>query len=409
MMLRWMQKVRLYPTPAQTRRLEHALHRTRSLYNAALDQRRYEYRAHGRSVTAKMQYAELTVLRAQSSGDAAIYRECQDAVLHRLDLAMQAFFRRVKRGEAPGFPRFKNDAGWNQLEYPHGDRAIRINAAQTKVSLPGIGGARIRKGRAIPGNYGRAFVVRKNARWYVVFECKREIEPMSATSRVVGIDVGITHLVATSDGDLLANPRHANTHRAGVERAALALNAASVKDAGGRCMNRRDPRRRAKALALARAKEREANARRDGLHKIARGLVGTYDAIAMEALALRNMTRSAKGTIDEPGSSVAAKAGLNRAMLDTGFGLLRQLIAQKAEWAARAIVVVDPRYTSQTCFVCKHVATQSRDGTRFVCVRCGHVDHADVNAARNILFKAELRPHSVLSSGDTRLTRHDAA
>jgi putative transposase len=174
-------------------------------------------------------------------------------------------------------------------------------------------------------------------------------------------------------------------------------------------MNRRDPKRRAKALALARAKEREANARRDGLYKIARTLVATYDAIAMEALTLRNMTRSAKGTIDEPGSSVAAKAGLNRAMLDTGFGLLRQLIAQKAEWAARAIVVVDPRHTSQTCFVCKHVAPQSRDGTRFVCVRCGHVDHADVNAARNILFKAELRPQSVLSSGDTRLTRHDAA
>lgn len=149
-MLRWMQKVRLYPTRAQARRLEHALHRTRNLYNAALEQRRYEYRAHRRSVTAKMQYAEVTALRAHSSADAAIYRECQDAVLHRLELAMQAFFRRVKRGETPGFPRFKSDAAWNQLECPHGDRAIKINAAQTKVSLPGIGAARIRKGRAIP-------------------------------------------------------------------------------------------------------------------------------------------------------------------------------------------------------------------------------------------------------------------
>ena len=408
-MLRLMHKVRLYPTATQAARLEHALHLSRNVYNAALDQRRYEYRAHGRSVTAKMQNAELTALRSESVGDAAIYRECQDAVLHRLDLAMQAFFRRVKRGETPGFPRFKSDARWNQLEYPHGDRAIKLDGAQTKARIPGIGSLRLRKGREIPMNYGRVFVVRKNARWYAVFECKREIEPMDPTGNVLGIDAGITHLLATSDGELIDNPRHANARRAGVERAALALDAVTVKDARGRCLNRRDPKRQAKVLALGRAKEREANARRGGLHEIAARLVRENDMIALEALKLRNMTRSAKGTIDEPGVNVAAKAGLNRAMLDTGFGILRQLIVQKAEWAARTIVVVNPKYTSQTCFKCKHVAAVSRGGAKFACVRCGHRDHADVNAAKNILAKAEWRPQSELSSGDTRLTRHDAA
>jgi len=404
-----MHRIRLYPTATQATRLDHALHLTRNLWNAALDQRRYEYRAHGRSVTAKMQHAELTELRSASPGDAAIYRECQDAVLHRLDLAMQAFFRRVKRGEAPGFPRFKNDAHWNQLEYPHGDRALKLGANQVKVRLPGIGHVRLRKGREVPLDYGRAFVVRKNGKWYAVFECKREIEPMPKTGLAVGIDAGITALLATSEGDLIANPRHFETRRASVERAAVRLEEVTVKDARGRPANRRDPRRMAAVRRLARAKETEANARRDALHKLSSRLVRDYDGIAMERLDLRSMTRSAKGTASEPGVHVRAKSGLNRALLDTGFGTLRQLIIEKAAWAARMIAVVDPRYTSQTCFACKAVAAASRMGTRFVCVGCGHADHADVNAARNILAKAEWPPPSVLSSGDARLTRHDAA
>lgn len=408
-MLRWMHRVRLYPTVTQVARLEHALHITRNLWNAALAQRTYEYRVHQRRVSAQMQYAELTDLRASSPGDAAIYRECQDAVLHRLELAMQAFFRRIKRGETPGFPRFKRDARWNQLEYPHGDRALKLGERQSAVRIPGIGSVRLRKGRKIPCNYGRAFVVRKNGKWYAVFECKRAQEPLPIAGRVIGIDAGITALLATSDGDLVANPRHLDVHRASVERAAIRLDCATVKDARGRPSNRHDPKRIAAVRRLARAKESEANARRDALHKLSARLVRAYDGIAMERLDLRAMTRSAKGTTERPGRNVAAKSGLNRALRDTGFGTLRQLIVEKAAWAARMVAVVNPKYTSQTCFLCKAVAAESRKGTRFACVRCGHMDHADVNAARNVLAKAEWSPPSVLSPGDARLTRHDVA
>ncbi|MDQ2681756.1 MAG: transposase [Candidatus Eremiobacteraeota bacterium] len=405
-----MHKVRLYPTPTQERALDHALHLTRNLYNAALDQRRYEYRAHGRAVSAKMQYAELTALRADSTVDAGVYRELQDAVLHRLDLGMSAFFRRFKRGETPGFPRFKNDARWNQLEFPHGNRAVKLDSTQGKIRVPNVGVVRLRKGREVPLNYGRAFLIRKNARWYAVFECKREIEPMRATGKVIGIDAGITALLATSEGELVDNPRHFARNRANIELAAIALDAVTRKDARGRCLNRHDPKRRAKVLALARSKEREANARRDFLHKLSNRIVRENDGIAMEALRLVNMTRSAKGTVEEPGTNVAAKSGLNRSLLDTGFGILRQLIIEKAAWAARLIAVVDPKYTSQTCFSCKHRAAENRERMRFVCVRCGHQGHADINAARNILVKAELQPQSVLASDATiRLTQHDAA
>ena len=122
------------------------------------------------------------------------------------------------------------------------------------------------------------------------------------------------------------------------------------------------------------------------------------------------MVRSARGTVDEPGKNVRAKAGLNRSLLDAGFGILATLIREKAEYAARVVVRVDAKYTSQTCAACGHVARESREGPCFVCVRCGHQDDADVNAARNILARAvQSAPMSELSPGDARLTQHDAA
>ncbi len=408
--MRWMHRVRLYPSPAQERRLDYVLHATRHLYNAALQERRDAYRMRGVSVTAKMQYAELTALRAEEPGMAGVYRECQDAVLHRLELAMQAFFRRLKRGEAPGFPRYKGARSWSQIEYPHGDRALKLDAEQRRVRVPGVGRIPLRKGRSVP-DYGRAFIVRKNGRWYAVFECRRDVAPLPCTARVVGIDRGVRVLAATSTGELIANPRHADRLRSRVEVHAVALDAASLKDAKGRCLNRRDPARIAAARRLARAKEREANARRDYAHKVALRLVRGHDLIAIEELRVRNMTRSARGTVDSPGTNVAAKSGLNRALLDAGFGQLGTLIREKAEYAARTVVSVDARYTSQTCAACGHVAADSRSGRHFACVRCGHAADADVNAAQVILARATAQsaPMSELSSGSTRFTQHDGA
>ena len=144
--------------------------------------------------------------------------------------------------------------------------------------------------------------------------------------------------------------------------------------------------------ALARAQERVSNARRDNLHKVADKLVASADIIALEKLAPRNMTRSAKGTIEQPGCNVRAKAGLNRAMLDAGFGLLQQMIVDKAESAGKTVVAVDARYSSQECSRCGHIAAESRRKRRFQCVQCGFSVHADVNAALVIRRRAELRP-----------------
>src|ERR1700685_716789 len=230
---------------------------TRQLYNAALQGRRNAYRMRGITVTRKMQYAELTALRQPESWLdgrlAAVYRESEDAVLHRLELAMQAFFRRCKGGETPGFPRYKPAARWKQLAFPHGDRALKFDAAQERVRVPGLGSVKLRKGRRVPP-FGRAWLVERNGRWYACFECERAVQPLSATGTLLGIDRGVHVLAATSDGQLIRNQVVGEKRKRATARLQRELEALTERDAGGRVLHRRDPKRAIAAQRLARSK-----------------------------------------------------------------------------------------------------------------------------------------------------------
>jgi putative transposase len=388
--MRWMNRVRLYPTDSQVERLHFMLDVTRQTYNALLEERRYAWTARRIAVTSAAQYAEITALRREDARFGAVYRECVDAVLHRLDLAYEAFFRRVKRGETPGFPRYKAASRWRQLTFPHGSRALKFNATQSRVRIPGVGTVGVRKGRLVPA-FGRAFVYEKNGRWYALFECTRDPAPLPSTGHIIGVDRGVHVLAATSDGELLANGKYGERLRRVVRGHQRALETATERDEQGRCINRSDAKRMTLVRRLARAKEREANARLDHAHKAALRLIRSADVIGLEDLNVSQMTRSAKGTVASPGRNVAAKAGLNRAMLDAGFGLLRRLIGEKAAYAARRVIEVDPKFSSQTCRHCRHVSAKSRRRRRFRCVACGWSAHADVAAALEICRRAELR------------------
>jgi len=402
------ERIRLYPTASQEQRLRFMLDVTRELYNALLQERRDAYRDRGLTVSTKQQYAELTALRNEDARVAAAYRECEDAVLHRLHLAMHAFFRRMNRGETAGYPRFKGYARWNQLEFPHGDRALRFDRLQGRVTVPGVGRIKLRKGRIVPA-FGRAWIVAKNGRWYACFECEREATPLSPTGILIGIDRGVHVLAATSEGELIDNRAFGERNRGRIAHHQRQLESLTVRDATGRVCNRQDPQRKAAVLRLARAKEQEANRRRDYLHKMARKIVRSADVIGVEALNLRTMTRSARGTPEQPGRNVAAKAGLNRVMLDASFGQFARLIGEKAEEAARTIVRVDPRFSSQECSRCGHVAARSRRRRRFCCVGCGYTNHADVNAALVIRGRAQLALSRLPDAGAEPVMQHDAA
>jgi putative transposase len=353
--LKRMARVKLYPSPSQAAALEKALDICRQLYNTALEQRRDAWRTRRLSVTHRQQYAQLTELRQSDLRIASIYRELLDATLRKLYLAFAAFFRRMRKGEKPGFPRFRSRARYNCLEFPHGNRALMLSPTQSKVRVPGVGFVRLRKGR--------------------------DIKPRSSTGRRVGIDRGIATFAATSDGDRLKHPRLANRNQAQVARLARIV---ARRGRGG-------ANRRKAVRVLARAHDRLRWARRDFLHKLSRSIINSCDFIAIEALQVRNMMRSAKGTTQQPGINIRAKARLNFAIADAGWTLFASMLHAKAEEAGRTVFEVDPRHTSQTCSSCGWVDAASRiSQAAFICISCGLQLDADVNAAKVILKGAEL-------------------
>jgi putative transposase len=377
------ERIRLYPTRHQLARLVFMLDVTRQLYNALLEQRRDAYRKCGACLSGT-QSKEITALRRDDARIASVFRECEDAVLHRLELAYRAFFRRVTRGQTPGFPRFKSFRRWEQLEFPHGDRALMFDAKQCRVRIPGLGWVKNRKGRTVPSTFRRAWVVRKNGRWYACFECDRTVRASADRQcGAMGVDRGVHVLAATSDGRLFANPRPLGRFLGKLARCQRAVT-----------RKKRNGKNRRKAVGvLARLHEKIARIRRDALHKVSRRIVDVApNVIGLENLRVASMTRSAKGTLDLPGRNVRAKSGLNRVILDAGFGLLRQMIESKAEEAGITVVGVDPKYSSQKCSRCGHVAAESRQRRRFACVACEFSVHADVNAALEIRRRAQLVP-----------------
>jgi putative transposase len=223
-------------------------------------------------------------------------------------------------------------------------------------------------------------VVRREGRRFrfTVFCTDVADQRLERTGQSVGIDLGVTQLVATSDGELFANPRFLQE--------ALARLGASQREVSTR---RRGSTRRAKAdEAVGKLHRKVANQRRDHHHKLSRSLVARYDVIAHEHLKIPNLTRRPTARPDDSGghepNGAAAKAGLNREILSAGWGQLLRMVAYKAEEAGRQVIAVDPRRTSQTCHRCGLVDRDNRDGTVFRCTGCGHSDHADINAARNI-------------------------
>ncbi|MEU3165111.1 transposase [Streptosporangium sp. NPDC006930] len=376
-------KFLLRPTSKQAAALTACLDDHRALYNAALEHRRTAYAKAKVSIRYGDQSADLKHIRADDAeGQGRWSFSSQQATLRRLDKAFQAFFTRVKAGRTPGFPRFKGNGRLNTVEWPKDGDGCRWDSqpehpTATYVRLQGVGHVRVHRHRAVRGTVKTIGVKREGSRWYVILSCDDvPAEPLPATGTAVGIDLGVASLVTTSEGEHLANPRHL---AASADRLAAAQRDLSRKKRGST--------RRRKAVARVAALHGKVRRQRlDGAHKAALTLVRDHDVIACEDLRIANLTRSASGTLQAPGTNVAQKAGLNRSILDAGWGVFLTILADKAESAGRELIAVNPANTSRTCARCGHVAKENRlTQAEFRCVSCGHAAHADVNAATNIL------------------------
>jgi putative transposase len=373
-------KFRAYPTRRQEQRARALLDAHRHLYNAALEERREAWR---RGVTIRYgdQSAQLSEIRqADPDGQGRWSFTSQQQTLRRLDRAFQGFFQRVRAGRRAGYPRFKTAARWNSVDFVDGDGARwrHPEGRWAAARFQGVGQVKVKAHRPVVGRVKTLRLKGEARRWYVIVVAEQQPFPLPATGREIGLDVGVARFAATSDGQVMANPRFL---------AAIAGELVAAQRGVARCRPGSGNRRRARRK-LAKLHRTLANQRRDFHHQTARKLIDTCDMIAVEDLAITNMTRSASGTVQAPGRNVAAKAGLNRSILDAGWGQFLAILLAKAEGAGRRVVKVNPRDTSITCCLCGARCTRPRQDT-VVCPAHGGMD-ADLNGARNILTRAGL-------------------
>ena len=389
---------RAYPTRPQEGRAVRLLADHCDLYNAALQERREAWRMGNVSIRYRDQSAQLREIRADDpNGQGRHSFTAQQQTLRRLNATFAAFFKQVEaarrasaRGEQapnPGYPRFRPYQRFNQVLFVAGDGAKWEPADGGRwahASFQAVGCIKVNQHRAVNGRVTTLQLKREHRRWYVVVVAEAFAEPLVATGRAVGVDLGVARFLTTSDGEIVANPRFLDQARTQI--ADLERRKARAKLGSG---NRRRLRRQ-----LARQWRQVRNQRRDFHHKTARALVNAYDTIALEALRVADMTRSARGTVQAPGRRVAQKSGLNRSILDAGWGQFASILVAKAESAGRRVVPVNPAYTSIDCHACGASCTRPRRCT-VVCPACGEHD-ADVNGARNIATRAGLGSGQVL-------------
>ncbi|MFD8426829.1 RNA-guided endonuclease InsQ/TnpB family protein [Streptomyces coelicoflavus] len=389
-------KFLLRPTARQAAALGEMLRDHCSLYNGALQERRDAYRHTAKtSVRYCDQSAQLKDIRAFDPERQGRWSfSSQQATLRRLDKAFQAFFRRVKAGQSPGYPRFKGAGYFDTVTFPKDGDGCRWDStphdAQSRVRLQGVGHIRVHQHRLVQGRVKTISVKREGSRWYVVLSCDNvPAESLPPTGKSVGIDMGVAHFLTTSDGEHVANPRFLQTVADELAEAQRHLATFPKRT------RQRTKKHRAAVRKVAKLHGKIRRQRADFHHKTARTLIAGHDVIAHERLNTAGMTKSPAPKTDpeQPGSflpnGAAAKAGLNRSILDAGWTQFLAILANKAESAGRLTVPVDARNTSRTCPDCGHVAKENRaTQAKFECVTCGFTANADHVGATNVLNRA---------------------
>jgi len=375
-------RYRLHPTKLQTRSLLHQLDLQRELYNAALEERIGAWSWEHRSVTYYDQCLTVTGLKELRPDVVASGIHLCRGTLKRLDRAYSAFFGRVKRGETPGFPRFKPASRFHSLQWE--DRGgWKLKIKDRRLYLLGIGEIRANYHRPLAGEPKTITVKREGTKWWLSVHCvKVPAAPLPRTCCDIGIDLGVVNQIATSDGELKKGLHFGVKAQKNLTRAQREL---ARKQSGSN-------RRRRKVDEIARIHNKIKCQRSNRAHELSRELVNDYDFIAHEDLEITNLVRAPKGKPDpeQPGmylpNGARRKAGLNRSIHDAGWGQFLSLLTYKAESAGRTVVMVNPQYTSQMCAECHNVHPGNRARQKeFRCLSCGHTDVADINAARNIL------------------------
>ena len=363
-------KYELRPDGQQQLRMRRFAGSCRFVFNKALalQQERFE------QGEKKLGYAELCKQLTQwkSEDSTAWLAETPSQPLQQtlkdLERAYTNFF--AKRAD---FPRFKKKGLSDSFRYPQG---FKLDQANSRLFLPKLGWLRYRNSRDALGVIKNITVSQLSGKWYAAIQTEREVDVPVHQGTAVGLDMGIKRFVTLSDGSHKDPLNSFKAHEKALRKAQQAMS-----------RKVRFSRNWKKAKArIQRIQTHIGSARRDYLHKISTAISKNHALVCVEDLQVRNMSKSAAGTTDTPGRNVRAKSGLNKAILDQGWGEFRRQLDYKLAWNGGHLIAVPPKNTSRTCPCCGHISADNRQTqATFECVECGFKENADLVGAINVL------------------------
>lgn len=354
-------KYRLFPTPAQRTAMQKSLDACRWVYNKTLDVRKESWEQRQENVSRYDTIKMIPVWKKDNPFLTDAFSQCLQEACTRVDLAFKHFFRRVKAGDKPGYPRFKGKGWYKSFTYPQ----LGFNLDGDRLRLSKIGDVRIKLHRPIEGDV-KTLTIRRDmlGNWYACFSVDVEPEPLSPSPYVVGIDLGLSHFVTLSNGDQIDNPRFFRQDEGELARAQRRL---------AKC-EKGTPEYRKRKRVIQHIHQRILNRRKDFAHKLSKQLVDGYQIIVFEDLNIRDMQEN-------------GYRSLHKSIGDAAWNQLVQFTRYKAEKAGRECVLVDPRGTTQNCSGCGNVVPKDLSVRIHDCPHCGLVLDRDLNASLNILAR----------------------
>ena len=371
-------KYELMPTGEQQRDMRCFAGSCRFVFNKALALQKERYQRGEK----KLGYAGLCkLLTAWRNGTETPW--LADAPTHPLQQTLKDLERAYANffAKRADFPRFKKKGQSDSFRYPD-PKQIKLDQANSRIFLPKLGWLRYRNSRDVLGTAKNVTVSQSCGKWYVSIQTEREVAQPIPQGGAVGIDMGIARFATLSDGTYYAPLNCFKRHEVALRKAQQAMSHKTKFSNNWK---------KAKAR-VQRIHARIGNARRDYLHKATTTISQNHAMVCIEDLQVRNMSRSAAGTTEQPGKNVRAKSGLNKAILDQGWFEFRRQLDYKLAWSGGYLIAVPPHNTSRSCPCCGHVSAANRQTqARFECVACGFKENADVVGAINILRAGHAR------------------
>lgn len=376
-------KFRLKIFVGKARELSRFSGSSRFVYNKALALQKERFEKGDKKLNYAGLCRELTIWRNDSTTE--WLKNCHSQVLQQslkdLERAYQNFFE-----NRADFPKFKRKGVQDSFRFPQG---IKLDQSNSRIYLPKLGWMRYHNSREVLGEINQVTVSRKCNEWYISIQTNREVETVKhPASTAVGVDVGIAQFATLSDGTVFDA---INSFKQQQKKLAAYQRKMSKKVK----FSQNWKKLKSKISYLHHS---IANIRQDYSHKVSTAICKNHALVCIEDLQIKNMSKSAAGTISIPGKRVKAKRDLNKSILDQGWYEFRRQLKYKQDWLGGDVVAINARYTSQTCPECQHANSDNRKTQEnFLCVRCGYQNHADYVAALNILRAG----HAQLACGET--------